>query len=58
MADRTNRCPDARGVLSIDTSDNSIHGLLAVREPSADLLDRALVGWERFIGTAEDLANA
>ncbi|WP_329391813.1 hypothetical protein OG625_40870 (plasmid) [Streptomyces sp. NBC_01351] len=58
MADRTIRCPDAHGVLSIDTPDYLIPGLLAVREPSADLLNRALVGWERFIGNVEDLADA
>ncbi|MFB6614027.1 hypothetical protein ACIGFK_36785 [Streptomyces sp. NPDC085524] len=58
MADRTIRCPDTHGVLSIDTPDNPIHGLLAVHEPSAELLDRALVGWERFIGNAEEPADA
>ncbi|MCX5378068.1 hypothetical protein [Streptomyces sp. NBC_00091] len=29
----------------------------AVGEPSADLLDRALVGWERFLGTFQDSSD-
>ncbi|MCX5016553.1 hypothetical protein OG765_37150 [Streptomyces sp. NBC_00555] len=43
-----------RRVLSIDTPDNPVPGPFAVCEPSAELLDRALVGWERFIGKAEE----
>lgn len=46
-----------RRVLSIDTPDNPVPGLFAVCEPSAELLDRALVGWERFIGKAEELSD-
>jgi hypothetical protein len=41
----------AHGVRSIDTPDDTPSGVRAVGEPSAELLDRALVGWERFTGT-------
>ncbi|MFE2283108.1 hypothetical protein ACFXDJ_02875 [Streptomyces sp. NPDC059443] len=49
----------ARGVWSIDTPDDP-HGLgmAEVREPSADLLDRAQVGFARFAGTDEDTSDA
>ncbi|MGW0392469.1 hypothetical protein ACWDYJ_16545 [Streptomyces sp. NPDC003042] len=40
----------ARNVLSIDTPDSVRWGVLTVGEPSAELLDRALVGWEHFTG--------
>ncbi|MEU9250307.1 hypothetical protein AB0D66_00475 [Streptomyces sp. NPDC048270] len=43
----------ARGVLCIDTPEGLRAGCTAVPEPSAELLDRALVGWERFIGGLE-----
>ncbi|MFG2877421.1 hypothetical protein ACGFYU_20915 [Streptomyces sp. NPDC048337] len=48
----------ARGVLCIDTPDDPSPGLTPVPEPSADLLDRARVGWERFIGADEEPADA
>ncbi|MGW0367178.1 hypothetical protein [Streptomyces sp. NPDC002990] len=52
MNDRlTHRC--ARGVLSTGTGDAPSARVAAVVEPTADLLDRALVGWERFLGTFE-----
>lgn len=35
------------------TSDTPSDRVTAAVEPSADLLDRALVGWERFLGTFE-----
>ncbi|MBT2542547.1 hypothetical protein J7E99_17945 [Streptomyces sp. ISL-44] len=44
----------AHGVLSADTPDSLARGVLTVREPSAELLDRAFVGWERFIGDLEE----
>ncbi|MFD8631963.1 hypothetical protein [Streptomyces sp. NPDC059533] len=56
MANRTIRSC-ARGVLCIDTPDDPSPGLTPVPEPSSDLLDRARVGWERFIGTDEDPAD-
>lgn len=40
-----------RGVLSIDTPDGLSWGVLTVGEPSPELLDRALVGWERYLNT-------
>ncbi|MEU9233090.1 hypothetical protein [Streptomyces subrutilus] len=43
----------AHGVLSLDIPDRLAVGVLARHEPSAELLDRALVGWERFIGGLE-----
>lgn len=45
------------GVLSADTPDGIAQGVLTVREPSAELLDRALVGWERFIGGLEGASD-
>ncbi|MBT2478392.1 hypothetical protein [Streptomyces sp. ISL-94] len=39
--------------ISIDTDDTSSLGVVAVVEPSSDLLDRAQVGWERFLDTFE-----
>lgn len=41
----------ARGVWSLDTPDDTRMGMAEVVEPSADLLDRAQAGWERFSGT-------
>ncbi|MER7468262.1 hypothetical protein [Streptomyces sp. NPDC097981] len=43
------RC--TREVLSIDTPDTECEGIHAVAEPSPELLDRALVGWERLLGS-------
>ncbi|MFE3553303.1 hypothetical protein ACFXKW_00215 [Streptomyces sp. NPDC059193] len=42
-----------RQVLGIDTPDDTGPGLLPVGAPSPELLDRALVGWERFLGSKE-----
>lgn len=48
----------ARGGLSIDTPDGPRPGLAAIPEPSQELLDRALVGWERFLRTTgEELSD-
>ncbi|MFJ6481609.1 MULTISPECIES: hypothetical protein [unclassified Streptomyces] len=48
----------ARGGLSIDTSDSPRPGVAAIPEPSQELLDRALVGWERFLRTTgEELSH-
>lgn len=35
------------------TEDSPSVGVAAAVEPSADLLDRALVGWEQFLATFE-----
>ncbi|WP_330296003.1 hypothetical protein [Streptomyces sp. NBC_00503] len=35
------------------TSDTPSAGVTAAVEPSTDLLDRALTGWERFLDTFE-----
>ncbi|MFD4241944.1 hypothetical protein ACFWP3_10140 [Streptomyces sp. NPDC058525] len=43
----------ARAVLGLDTPDTPGVGIAAVRQPSAELLDRALVGFERFITSGE-----
>lgn len=43
-----------RGVLSIDIPDHAGSGPGA---PSAELLDRALVGWERFTGAWEETSD-
>ncbi|MEU6756986.1 hypothetical protein [Streptomyces sp. NPDC046685] len=52
----THRC--THDVLSLDTPDDVPSGVRAVREPSAELLDRARVGWERFTGTHEEQSDA
>ncbi|MFE5722637.1 hypothetical protein [Streptomyces erythrochromogenes] len=39
----------AHGVLGIDIADGAV-----IPEPSQELLDRALAGWERFIAVAEE----
>ncbi|MCX5381143.1 hypothetical protein [Streptomyces sp. NBC_00091] len=44
--------PTPRGVLSLDVPDSPGVGLAALLEPSADLLDRARVGWEHFLLSA------
>ncbi|MCJ1678112.1 hypothetical protein MTF65_12300 [Streptomyces sp. APSN-46.1] len=44
-------------MLSIDTPDDPSARVAPVVEPSADLLDRALVGWERFLGTALEVTD-
>ncbi|MGW0364971.1 hypothetical protein [Streptomyces sp. NPDC002990] len=44
----------AHGVLGIDIPEGAWPELEAMPEPSRDLLDRALVGWERFIGVAQE----
>ncbi|MCX5376859.1 hypothetical protein [Streptomyces sp. NBC_00091] len=38
---------------SIDSSDKPLPRVRAIDEPSAELLDRALVGWQRFLSTFE-----
>jgi hypothetical protein len=42
-----------RDVLSIDLDDTPSVRVAAAVEPAADLLDRALAGWERFLDTFE-----
>lgn len=49
--------PQRHDVSSIDTEDVSSAGVAAIGEPSADLLDRALVGWERFLGTLQGVSD-
>lgn len=43
-----------RDVLSLDTPDDPRVTVIAVSEPSQDLLDRARVGWEQFLGITDD----
>ncbi len=45
--------PTPRNVLSLDTPDSAGFGLAAITQPSAELLDRALVGFERFTATTQ-----
>lgn len=40
--------PTPRGVLSLDTPDSPGVGLAAITQPSAELLARAQIGFERF----------
>ncbi|MEU6756709.1 hypothetical protein [Streptomyces sp. NPDC046685] len=44
----------ARNVWGIDSPEALGLGTRAVGEPSAELLDRAMVGWERFTGADEE----
>ncbi|MFJ3883018.1 hypothetical protein ACIPW5_36920 [Streptomyces sp. NPDC090077] len=46
-----------RDVLGIDTSDDPYQRLAPVPEPSLDLLDRARVGWERFLRTTGEASG-
>ncbi|MEU4731168.1 MULTISPECIES: hypothetical protein [unclassified Streptomyces] len=52
----TPRC--THGVLSLDTPDDVLSGVRTMGEPSAELLDRARVGWERFTGADEEQSDA
>ncbi|AZM91423.1 hypothetical protein [Streptomyces sp. W1SF4] len=47
----------SRDVLSLDTPDDTTMGLAALPLPSADLLDRARAGWERFTGSTSAVAD-
>ncbi|MFG2879638.1 hypothetical protein ACGFYU_32285 [Streptomyces sp. NPDC048337] len=47
----------AREVLSIDIADTPSVRVAALVEPSADLLDRAHVGWEHFLSTQEESSD-
>ncbi|WP_405978726.1 hypothetical protein [Streptomyces sp. NBC_00158] len=48
---------EVRGVLCLDTPDDPGFGLAEVPQPSADLLARALVGWQRFALTAREVSD-
>ncbi|MFF4430728.1 hypothetical protein ACFYZ4_16355 [Streptomyces sp. NPDC001513] len=49
--------PQRRDVSSVDAEDIPSERVAAVVEPSADLLDRALVGWERFLDTLQGASD-
>lgn len=42
---------------TVSTSDAPPAAVVAAVEPSTDLLDRALVGWERFLSTFEGASD-
>ncbi|MEU7603742.1 hypothetical protein AB0B78_18700 [Streptomyces sp. NPDC040724] len=46
-----------RDVPNVDTEDIHSVKVAALVEPSAELLDRALVGWERFLGTLQGASD-
>ncbi|MET8298484.1 hypothetical protein ABZW02_31225 [Streptomyces sp. NPDC005180] len=46
-----------RNVLSLDTPDGSDADTADLAPPSADLLDRALAGWQRFLRTEPAVAD-
>lgn len=48
---------DTSAAETVSTSDMPSVGVAALAEPSADLLDRALVGWERFLDTFEGVPD-
>ncbi|MGP3691684.1 hypothetical protein ACTVZO_44820 [Streptomyces sp. IBSNAI002] len=50
--------PTPRDVLSLDTPEGQCACIAAMSEPSAELLDRALVGFERFAATAQGESDA
>ncbi|MEU6755781.1 hypothetical protein [Streptomyces sp. NPDC046685] len=52
----TPRC--THDVLSLDTPDDIPWGVRTVGDPSAELLDRARIGWERFTGADEEQSDA
>ncbi len=47
-----------RDVLGIDTPDDPREQMARVPAPSAELLDRARMGWERFLGVLEEAPDA
>ncbi|MFI1284687.1 MULTISPECIES: hypothetical protein [unclassified Streptomyces] len=49
--------PQSRSVSIVDTEDVPSVRVTARGEPSADLLDRALAGWERFLGTLQEASD-
>ncbi|GAA0314558.1 hypothetical protein GCM10010302_62140 [Streptomyces polychromogenes] len=49
--------PIPRGVLSLDTPDAPATGTAPLTLPTADLLDRARVGWEHFMSTSPEAAD-
>ncbi|WP_168714028.1 hypothetical protein [Streptomyces sp. A1136] len=50
--------PIPRGVLCLDTPDDPRIDTAVVYQPSADLLERAHAGWQRFTGSGEDEPDA
>ncbi|MEU9084663.1 hypothetical protein [Streptomyces sp. NPDC048357] len=42
---------------SVDTEDAPSRRAAAIGEPSEDLLDRALVGWERFLDSLQGASD-
>lgn len=53
MSQNSVQASTARDALGIDTADTPAMRVSAPVEPSADLLDRALVGWKRFVASIE-----
>lgn len=47
-----------RGLWGIETPDDPYTRVATLSEPSVELLDRALAGWERFTGSQERQADA
>ncbi|MEV7524902.1 hypothetical protein [Streptomyces sp. NPDC091371] len=48
---------DTSAAEPVGASDTPPVGVAAAISPSADLLDRALVGWERFLDTFEGASD-
>ncbi len=46
-----------RDLFAIDTEEISSAGFEVRGEPGSDLLDRAQVGWERFLGTLREASD-
>ncbi|GGR79297.1 hypothetical protein Snoj_77190 [Streptomyces nojiriensis] len=46
-----------RDVFTVDTDDALPARVAVIREPSEDLLGRALIGWERFLGTLRGVSD-
>lgn len=47
----------SRGVMSLDNPDAQASTTAPLALPSADLLDRARIGWERFLSTLSAVAD-
>lgn len=46
-----------RDVPSLDSWDKPLPRVRAIEQPSVELLDRALAGWERFLATFEGVSD-
>ncbi|MFD9479334.1 MULTISPECIES: hypothetical protein [Streptomyces] len=49
--------PQRRDIFNVDRGDALPARVAVIREPSEDLLGRALIGWERFLSTLRGVSD-